>query len=131
MLTVVLACEASGNSSTRRPLPRRYSVMPSTDGPWLTPGGSAACALQHNAARTTAAHRRRINGREAIMGAWLAGKGADYTSSLTATRKWVGNGPLAPAKVLVGRPIRRPNASAQNRAQRRGPVRIDVYVNVI
>src|ERR1700719_4362581 len=67
MLTVVLACDASGNTSTLRPLPRPYSVMPSTDGPWLTPGGSAACALQHNAAKRMAAHMWRIKGRGAIM----------------------------------------------------------------
>src|ERR1700674_590124 len=70
MLTVVLACDASGNSSTRRPLARPYSVMPSTDGPWLTPGGSAACALQPKARKKTAANTRLIECERAIMEMW-------------------------------------------------------------
>src|ERR1044072_5333657 len=40
MLTVVVGFDASGNSSTFRPLARRYSVMPSADGPCVTPFGS-------------------------------------------------------------------------------------------
>src|SRR6266851_7444108 len=75
MLTVVLACEASGNSSTLRPLARSYWVIPSPDGPWLTPGGSAACAVQHNAAKKTAANTRRIECERAIMEVW-SGEGA-------------------------------------------------------
>src|SRR5437868_638385 len=70
MLTVVLACDASGNNSTLRPLARSYSVMPSTDGPWLTPGGRAACALQHSATKKTHANTRRIGREKAIMGMW-------------------------------------------------------------
>src|SRR4030081_27934 len=85
MLTVVLACDASGNSSTLRPLARPYSVIPSTDSPWLTPGGSAACALQHNATKKTHANARRIECEKAIMEAGPE-KGADYTSGLTAKR---------------------------------------------
>src|SRR5690242_5563098 len=33
MFTVAVCFEASGKSSTRRPLPRRYSVIPSTVAP--------------------------------------------------------------------------------------------------
>src|SRR5436190_3590973 len=44
MFTVVFGWLASGNSSTLSPFPSVYSVMPSTDGPCLTPSGSAATA---------------------------------------------------------------------------------------
>src|SRR5450755_3748457 len=80
MLTVVLACDASGNSSTRRPLLRSYSVMPSTEGPWLMPGGSAACALKHRAAMKAAAHTRRIDTERAIMEV-ACERGADRRSA--------------------------------------------------
>jgi hypothetical protein len=41
MLTVMVCLVWSGNSSTRRPLARRYSVMPSTDVTRSGGGGSA------------------------------------------------------------------------------------------
>src|ERR1700687_922395 len=89
MLTVVLACDASGNSSTLRPLARPYSVMPSTDGPWLTPGGSAACALQHNATKKTAANTRRIECRKAVIEIWSGEEAPIISAALEQeTGKW-------------------------------------------
>src|SRR5215469_57950 len=40
MLTVSLGLEGSGNNSTRNPLGKVYSVMPSTEAPFWTPGGN-------------------------------------------------------------------------------------------
>ena len=42
MLTVVDGLDSSGTSSTRRPLPRRYSVMPSIEAASVTPAGRLA-----------------------------------------------------------------------------------------
>ena len=44
MLTVVDGLDSSGTSSTRRPLPRRYSVMPSIEAASVTPAGEAGGA---------------------------------------------------------------------------------------
>ena len=41
MFTVTVGLLASGNSNTRRPLARRYSQMPSTQGPATTALGNA------------------------------------------------------------------------------------------
>src|SRR5712671_2242314 len=99
MLTVVLACDASGKSRTRKPLPRPYSVMPSTDGPWVTPGGRAAHEVEHNAARKKAAQARRSKGIDEIMGIGLAGRRGDYMSRLAAAKRVARNGPSPVAKV--------------------------------
>src|SRR5438045_2780525 len=84
MLTVVFACDESGKSNTRKPLARPYSVMPSTVGPCVTPGGSAACATQQQAKRNRTAHARCIRDIGVLMG-WTRGRGADYTGSLAAS----------------------------------------------
>src|SRR5260221_8141059 len=39
MFTVTLGFDGSGNSSTRSPLVKVYSVMPSTEAPFWTPAG--------------------------------------------------------------------------------------------
>ena len=41
MLTSVSSFDASGNSKTLRPFCRRYSLMPSMDGPAVIPAGNA------------------------------------------------------------------------------------------
>src|SRR5437016_5147007 len=46
MLTVTVGFDASGSSKTLSPLASRYSVMPSTDGPWVTPFGNASAAAR-------------------------------------------------------------------------------------
>src|SRR6266567_8922517 len=51
MLTVILGCVASGNSSTRNPFPSVYSVTPSTVGPWSMPAGTVAPGLVDTRAR--------------------------------------------------------------------------------
>src|SRR5258708_33157440 len=45
MLTVMVGFDGSGNSSTLRPLARRYSVMPSTVVTRVTPAGNWAPAF--------------------------------------------------------------------------------------
>src|SRR5438045_4522545 len=100
MLTVVLACDASGNNSTRRPLARSYSVMPSTDGPWLTPDGSAACALQHNATKKTHANMRRIECEKATMEVWST-EGRRLLERTGGKKGWVGNVALVPGEIRI------------------------------
>ena len=56
---VVVGFDASGNSSTVRPLASLYSVMPSMVGPWVMPGGTAACAPAPTKSVTSHAAMRR------------------------------------------------------------------------
>ena len=80
MLTVVLACVGSGKIRTRRPLSSRYSVMPSTAGPCVTPGGNAAAAVHADATRMPA-RSERDDGKLRMMDG-RNGKGAEYTAPL-------------------------------------------------
>src|SRR2546421_8505774 len=67
MFTVVFGWLASGNSSTLRPFVSVYSVMPSTDGPCLTPSGSAAAAMPAATKNAMGASVRTNQGRKRIM----------------------------------------------------------------
>src|ERR1700737_3500784 len=129
MLTVVLACDASGNSSPRRPLGKPYSGMPSTDGPWLTPGGSAACALQPKARKKTAANTLRIECDRENMEMW-SGEGADYTSGLK--KEVSGQWTFGSGESSVRESICRASTYARNGATHPWLfLTVDVYVNVI
>ncbi len=44
MLTVIVDFDESGNSNTLKSLANRYSVMPSADGSFMIPAGSAMAA---------------------------------------------------------------------------------------
>src|SRR6266513_6424855 len=67
MFTVVFGWLASENSSTLRPFASVYSVMPSTDGPCLTPSGSAAAATPAATKNAMGASARASQSRERIM----------------------------------------------------------------
>src|SRR5262249_30268062 len=58
--TVTFGFDESGNSSTRRPFGKSYSVSPSTDGPFCTPGGSGWAARQEARAKRAIDSRKRI-----------------------------------------------------------------------
>src|SRR5690349_2577963 len=65
MLTVMVCLLASGNSSTRRPLAIRYSVMPSTvvifSGAAACCGGGGVCLiLRASAAGSSATHKAAV-----------------------------------------------------------------------
>src|ERR1051326_1026105 len=60
MLTVIFGLEASGNSSTCRPLGSAYSVMPSTLVTWVTPCGRPWARATRAHASTTIAARRLL-----------------------------------------------------------------------
>ncbi|CFN62825.1 Uncharacterised protein [Bordetella pertussis] len=84
MLTVVVGLDASGASSTRRPLARRYSVMPSIEDTSETPAGSdAAPAWKARNDDTNNAFRRRDrSGRRMGMTSKLAESVGVYTFRL-------------------------------------------------
>src|SRR5688572_10525356 len=79
MLTVTVCLLASGNSSTRRPLASRYSVMPSTEvtrsGGAGATGGGSRLILRASAGGSSATHRtaaarigRALNGIPCSLG---------------------------------------------------------------
>src|SRR5437762_9426466 len=82
MFTVVFGWLASGNSSTLRPLPNVYSLMPSTDGPCLTPSGSAAAATPAATKNAIGASVRANQSRKRIMSS--LGKRNGRAESLSA-----------------------------------------------
>src|SRR5690606_8365298 len=49
-LTVIVAFDGAGKSSTRKPLSSRYSVMPSTEVTRVTPSDGRTCAKAHDSA---------------------------------------------------------------------------------
>ena len=57
MLMVAVGLLASGKTSTRRPLARSYSVIPSTVAPFVTPCGSCAASGAATKASNTASRR--------------------------------------------------------------------------
>src|SRR5437867_4303996 len=56
MFTVTFGLEESGNSSTRSPLGKLYSVMPSTEAPLRTPSGKGCAEIAND---TASAWKRR------------------------------------------------------------------------
>src|SRR5437868_2525110 len=67
MLTTMVALDGSGNKRARRPLSRRYSVMPSTEATRVMPLGACAWArLSPAVARTSKKYLRRCMVRSGL-----------------------------------------------------------------
>src|SRR6266567_1180681 len=104
MLIVVFGWLASGNSTTRRPLSRRYSVRPSTVGPCVMPGGGAACesAKANNSAVPTKRRAMRVDGaRWAAMGEDVRMLKRDEPTACTASGECVSSHPSTSQRSLL------------------------------
>src|SRR5262245_27841301 len=92
MLTVVFGWLASGNSSTRRPFPSWYSVIPSTLGPCVMPAGSAAATVTPTKKATGASVRASHVGNPVISKQGRRSDTAAYRKSVIGTLRGYSDG---------------------------------------